>query len=288
MTPTLTRPRMATDRSELAAVRNGLTGTVAVVPTMGALHEGHRALIRAARRRADAVVVTIFVNPLQFAAGEDLDRYPRTLDADVQMCAHEGVDLVFAPPSSQIYPEPPVVTVSAGPLGDVLEGAHRPGHFNGVLTVVLKLFQLVTPHLAFFGAKDAQQLVLIRRMVTDLDLPVQIVTVPTVREPGGLALSSRNRYLSPSDRQAALALSRALRIGADEAARGAGALEVHASAAGVLARESAADVDYVALVDLATLADVLPDHSGPALLAVAARVGATRLIDNVTLLLSRS
>jgi pantoate--beta-alanine ligase len=286
MTSTLTRSRVVADRSGLAAARAELTGTVALVPTMGALHEGHRSLLRAARARANAVVVSIFVNPLQFGAGEDLDRYPRTFDADVEMCAQEAVDLVFAPSASQVYPEPPMVTVSAGALGDVLEGAHRPGHFDGVLTVVLKLFQLVTPHLAFFGAKDAQQLVLIRRLVTDLDVSVQIVAVPTVREPDGLALSSRNRYLSPVDRRAALALARALRAAADAAAGGAAAPGVHAAAADVLATEAALDVDYLALVDPVTLADLPRAHAGPALLAVAARVGATRLIDNVTLPIS--
>jgi pantoate--beta-alanine ligase len=286
MTSTLTRPRVVADRNELAAARADLTGTVALVPTMGALHEGHRSLLRAARARANAVVVSIFVNPLQFGAGEDLDRYPRTFDADLEMCAQEGVDLVFAPPISQIYPEPPVVTVSAGALGDVLEGAHRPGHFDGVLTVVLKLFQLVRPHVAFFGTKDAQQLVLIRRMLADLDVPVQIVAVPTVREPDGLALSSRNRYLSPVDRRAALALSRALGAGADAAAGGAAAPAVHAAAADVLTAEATLDADYVALVDPVTFADLPRDHGGPALLAVAARVGRTRLIDNVHLFIS--
>jgi pantoate--beta-alanine ligase len=286
MTQTLTRPRVVADRSELAAARADLTGTVALVPTMGALHDGHRALLQAARAAANSVVVSIFVNPLQFGGGEDLDRYPRTFDADLELCAGEGVDLVFAPSTSQVYPEPPMVTVSAGALGDVLEGAHRPGHFDGVLTVVLKLFQLVTPQLAFFGTKDAQQLVLIRRMVTDLDVPVQIVAVPTVREPDGLALSSRNRYLSPVDRRAALSLSRALRAGTDAATSGAAAPAVHTAAARVLGDEPALHVDYLALVDPDTLADLSPAATGPALLAVAARVGATRLIDNVTLLIS--
>jgi pantoate--beta-alanine ligase len=285
---TLVRPLVVADRPALAAARAAQAGTVALVPTMGALHDGHRALLQAARRRADIVVVSIFVNPLQFGAGEDLDRYPRTFDADLQVCAAEGIDLVFAPPISAIYPEPPVVTVSAGALGDVLEGAHRPGHFDGVLTVVLKLFQLVRPDLALFGAKDAQQLVLIRRMVADLDVPVQIVPVPTVREPDGLALSSRNRYLTPPDRRAALALSAALRAGADRAADGAPAPAVSAAAARVLAQEPTLAVDYVALVDPVTLAHLSPRATGPALLAVAARVGSTRLIDNVALRIANS
>lgn len=286
MTGTLTRPVVAGDRTELNAARAAQPGIVALVPTMGALHEGHRALIRAARAAADAVVVSIFVNPLQFGENEDLARYPRTFDADLEMCAVEGVDLVFAPSTSAIYPEQPIVTVSAGALGDVLEGAHRPGHFDGVLTVVLKLFHLTQPSLAFFGAKDAQQLVLIRRMVADLDVPVQIVTVPTVREPDGLALSSRNRHLSPADRVAALAISRALRAGEEAAAGGAAAPAVWATAGKVLADEPAVDRDYVALVDPVRLVDLTADASGPALLAVAGRVGSTRLIDNVTVQLS--
>lgn len=286
MRSTLTRPVVVGDRTELEAARAAQPGNVALVPTMGALHEGHRALIRAARAAADGVVVSIFVNPLQFGANEDLARYPRTFDADLEMCAVEGVDLVFAPSTSAIYPEQPIVTVSAGALGDVLEGPHRPGHFDGVLTVVLKLFHLTQPSLAFFGAKDAQQLVLIRRMVTDLDVPVQIVTVPTVREPDGLALSSRNRHLSPADRVAALAISRALRAGEEAAAGGAAAPAVWATAGKVLADEPAVDLDYVALVDPIRLVDLTADASGPALLAVAGRVGSTRLIDNVTVQLS--
>jgi pantoate--beta-alanine ligase len=286
MSGTLVRPVVFTDRAELTAARSGATGTVALVPTMGALHEGHRALIRAARAAADSVVVSIFVNPLQFGPNEDLDRYPHTFDADLELCAGEGVDLVFAPPTAVIYPERPIVTVSAGALGDVLEGAHRPGHFDGVLTVVLKLFHLTQPDLAFFGAKDAQQLVLIRRMVADLDLPVRIVTVPTVREPDGLARSSRNRHLSASDRVAALALSRALRAGEQAADSGAAAPAVQAAATAVLTDEAAVDLDYVALVDPVGLVEVSRAASGPALLAVAGRVGSTRLIDNVTVCLS--
>ncbi len=283
---TLTRPLVVSDRSELAAARAAATGPVVLVPTMGALHQGHRSLLRAAREPAGTVVASIFVNPLQFGAGEDLDRYPRSFESDLELCAEEGVDLVFAPPASQIYPERPVVTVSAGPLGDILEGVHRPGHFDGVLTVVLKLFSLVRPDVAFFGAKDAQQLVLIRRMVADLDLPVRIASVPTVREPDGLALSSRNRYLSASDRRAALALSGALRAAAEQAAGGADAAAVRAAAVQTVAGEPALVVDYVSLVDPETLVDLSPDTAGPALLVVAGRVGTTRLIDNVSLRLT--
>ncbi len=257
----------ATTRQELEAARKVLPGRVAVVMTMGALHEGHAALIRAARSRADRVVVTIFVNPLQFGAGEDLDRYPRTLDADLEVCARERADLVFAPAPDVVYPTPPLVRVQAGPLGDVLEGAVRPGHFDGMLTVVLKLLHLVRPDVALFGQKDAQQLACIRAMVRDLDVGVDVVAVPTVREADGLALSSRNRYLSPVERTAAVALSRALATG--EAAAGRAVLDAEP---GVLP-------DYLERV---RSTDFAADPAGD-LLVVAARVGATRLIDNVLL-----
>jgi pantoate--beta-alanine ligase len=275
-------PTVARTRAELRALREAgdARGDVAVVMTMGALHEGHAALVRAARRRAGTVLVTIFLNPLQFGRGEDLSRYPRTFDADLALCTREGVDIVFAPTPEVVYPHgEPTVRVCAGPLGDVLEGASRPGHFDGVLTVVAKLVNLTRPDLAYFGQKDAQQLLLIRRMVTDLDLAVEVVPVPTVREPDGLALSSRNTYLSAADRCAALALSRAL--GAGAAAGPAGAAAVRDTAARVLAAEPGVRTDYVALADPWTLA-ALPDGSpGEALLLVAAHVGSTRLIDNL-------
>src|SRR3954447_26411559 len=192
---------VAHERDTLAAARAALSRRVAVVMTMGALHEGHAELVRTARTLADSVVVTVFLNPLQFAAGEDLDRYPKTLEADLVICDREGVDLVFAPTPDVVYPDgDPDVLVSAGRLGDRLEGEHRPGHFDGVLTVVAKLLHLTRPDLALFGEKDAQQLELIRRMARDLDFPVDVVPVPTVREDGGLALSSRNTYLTSSDR----------------------------------------------------------------------------------------
>lgn len=194
-----------------------MPGRTAVVMTMGALHEGHASLIRAARERVGdegLVTVTVFVNPLQFGAGEDLDRYPRTLDADLKVAAEAGADIVLAPPVHEVYPGgEPEVRIGAGPMGGRYEGASRPGHFDGVLTVVAKLLHLTRPDVAFFGEKDAQQLALIRRMVTDLNFPVRIVGVPTVREPDGLALSSRNRYLTPAERGTALALSRALFAG---------------------------------------------------------------------------
>ena len=265
-------------RAELAAARAGVAGSLALVPTMGALHDGHAELIRLAGTLADAVAVSIFVNPLQFGPAEDLDRYPRTPERDLELLDRLGVGVVFAPAVAEMYPDGrPAVTVDPGPLGALLEGASRPGHFAGVLTVVTKLLGLVRPDVAVFGEKDYQQLALIRRTVADLELGVRIVGGPTVRDPDGLALSSRNRYLSAEQRQQALALPRALRAGADEGPNGAGAVLKAATEAlrGI-------DVDYLALrgVDLGAA-----PAAGPARLLVAARIGTTRLIDNVPLTL---
>jgi pantoate--beta-alanine ligase len=265
-------------RAELAAARAGVAGSLALVPTMGALHDGHAELIRYAGTLADAVAVSLFVNPLQFGPAEDLDRYPRTLERDLELLDRLGVGLVFAPGATEMYPDGrPAVTVDPGPLGGVLEGASRPGHFAGVLTVVTKLLGLVRPDVAVFGEKDYQQLALIRRTVADLELGVPIVGAPTVRDPDGLALSSRNRYLSPEQRQQALALSRALRAGAEEGPSGAGSVLKAATE-----ELRGIDVDYLALrgVDLGPA-----PASGAARLLVAARIGATRLIDNVPLTL---
>jgi pantoate--beta-alanine ligase len=266
--------KTVTTRDELAAARAGYAGTVAVVMTMGALHDGHIALLRAARAEADTVLATIFVNPLQFGPHEDFQRYPRTLDADLAVCQESGVDLVFAPPRPELYPDgEPAVRVDPGPLGTVLEGASRPGHFGGVLTVVLKLLHLTRPDLGYFGEKDYQQLVLVRAMVRDLDLPVRVVGVPIVREPDGLARSSRNRYLSQAERTAAGSLSAALRAGAAAAADGPDA--VLAAATEALHN---VDLDYLALTDPSL--HPLTRPTGPARLLVAARFGDTRLIDN--------
>lgn len=268
-----------TTRAALAAARKTMPGTVAVVMTMGALHDGHRELIRAARAHADRVIVTIFVNPLQFGPNEDYDRYPRTLDADLEICRAERADVVFAPSREEMYPDGvPAVRVEAGPLGDVFEGASRPGHFTGVLTVVCKLFQLTRADVTFFGEKDYQQLALVRRMVHDLDIGVDVRGVPTVREPDGLARSSRNRYLSAGERAAALVLSRALRAGA----ACTDAESALAAARAVLAEGAGVDVDYLALTD--PMLGPAP-AAGPARLLVAARVGTTRLIDNVAVTL---
>lgn len=267
-------------------------GRRVVVMTMGALHAGHLELVRRARGEAGPdgqVVVTDFVNPLQFGPGEDYERYPRDVAADVALLAAAGpdtaADVVFAPPVDELYPDlgsadGPIVRVTSGRIGTVLEGASRPGHFDGVLTVVLKLLHLVRPDVAVFGAKDAQQLLAVRRMVADLDLDVEVVAVETVREADGLARSSRNAYLSPAEHEHALALSRALRAGRDAAAAGEGAPSVLAAARGILEATDGVDVDYVVLVDPATVEDLAPGAVGPGLLLVAARVGTTRLIDN--------
>jgi pantoate--beta-alanine ligase len=280
----LTAPAVSRDRAGLAAALAELRGAgqpIVLVPTMGALHAGHRALLRQAHELGGAAVVSIFVNPLQFGPTEDLDRYPRTFDADLQACAEEGASLVFAPTSEVMYGAGTQVTVDPGPIGAELEGASRRGHFGGVLTVVAKLFGLVRPDVAVFGEKDYQQLTLIRRMVSDLDLGVRVTGVPTVREPDGLALSSRNKYLSTVDRAVAARLSAALRAGA--AAAGSGPAAVLAAGHAVLAAEPGLALDYLAL----RAPDLAPaPAAGPARLLVAARVGATRLIDNVPLVLA--
>jgi pantoate--beta-alanine ligase len=268
-------------RKDLEAAVGERPGVVGVVMTMGALHDGHRELIKVARQRCDVIVVTVFLNPLQFGPNEDLSRYPKTLDSDLELCTAEQVDVVFAPSVEEVYPggAAPLVRIDAGPLGDVLEGASRPGHFDGVLTVVAKLLHITRPDVAYFGQKDAQQLLLIGQMVADLDFPCEVVAVPTVREPSGLALSSRNGYLSDEDHEVALSLSRALHAGAAAAAAGPSA--VRRAAADVVGSQPGVTVDYLVLVDPLTLHDVPEDFAGEALLAVAARVGSTRLIDNV-------
>lgn len=270
-------PVLARTRDELAAaLAAGMGANTAVVMTMGALHAGHVALVRTARELVGAdglVIVTIFVNPLQFGPGEDFEKYPRTFEADVRVCRAEGVDVVFAPDRAELYPGgDPQVTVDPGPLAAELEGAVRPAHFAGVLTVVAKLLNLTVPTFAVFGEKDYQQLTLVRQMVTDLEMPYEIVGVPTVREPDGLALSSRNRYLSDAERKQAVGLSRALDAGAAAAPNGPEAVVAAARAeAGDL------DLDYLELRDPALGP---PPARGKARLLIAGRVGSTRLIDN--------
>ncbi|MHA7650197.1 pantoate--beta-alanine ligase [Mycobacterium sp. ML4] len=252
---------------------------VMLVPTMGALHEGHLTLVRAAKRvPGSVVVVSIFVNPLQFGVGEDLDAYPRTFDDDLRLLRGEGVEIVFAPTASGMYPDGLRTTVQPGPLASELEGRSRPTHFAGVLTVVLKLLQIVRPDRVFFGEKDYQQLVLIRQMVADLNFDVQVVGVPTVREADGLAMSSRNRYLDPVQREAAVALSAALSAGAHAATHGFQAALDAASA--VLQATPGLEVDYLQLRDT-QLGPVPTNGSGR--LLIAARLGTTRLLDNVAI-----
>jgi pantoate--beta-alanine ligase len=275
---------VAQSREELARERAKLRGPIGLVMTMGALHAGHGSLIREAAKFG-SVIVTIFVNPLQFGAGEDLDRYPRTLGADLELCARAGASLVFAPTPDVVYPSgAPLVRIDPGPGGGMLEGASRPGHFTGVLTVVNKMLNLTRPDRAYFGEKDFQQLTLIKRMVTDLDMPVTIVGVPTWRDPDGLAMSSRNRYLSPEQRPTALALSAALAAGTGVAVRGRQA--VLGAARQALAAHPDLKVDRLDLVDPATLDDAT---SGPARLLVAGILtgpaGPIRLIDNTALTL---
>lgn len=268
------------DPAALSAVTRELRQAgrpVLLIPTMGALHAGHRALMRAARAVPQAhTVVSIFVNPLQFDSRADLDRYPRQLEADLVVCREEGVDLVFAPSAGAMYPPGAETTVSPGQLGAELEGASRPGHFAGVLTVVAKLFGIVAPDRAFFGEKDYQQLVLIQRMVADLRMGVQVVGVPTVRDADGLALSSRNVHLDVAARVAAVTLSRALAAGAHAGPHGRDA--VVAAAREVLAGQPAIGVDYLALRDLRL--GPAPSR-GSARLLLAGTVGTARLIDNV-------
>jgi pantoate--beta-alanine ligase len=287
--PAAPLPMLARTRAGIAAVRAALAGPVVFVPTMGALHDGHRSPLRLARELAGpngSVLVSIFVNPLQFGPHEDFDRYPRPLDADLAICAQEGVQAVFAPSGPDMYPAEPQVTVSPGGLGRRLEGMSRPGFFDGVLTVVLKLFQLTRPDAAVFGAKDAQQVALIRQMVADLDLGVRIAAAPLHRDPDGLASSSRNSYLSAPERSSALALYRALT--AAQAAGPGGADGVLAAAREVLDEAAAAsprvELDYLVLAEPAGLTEVGAAYTGPAVLLIAARVGTTRLIDNAEIL----
>lgn len=253
---------------------------IGFVPTMGSLHEGHLSLIRRVKELADIVVVSIFVNPTQFGEGEDLERYPRDLAGDVDLCVAEEVDYVFAPAVEEIYPRGAQTLVEVRDLSGVFEGVSRPGHFRGVTTVVLKLFEIVKPTVATFGQKDFQQAVIIRRMVRDLMLDVEVLMLPTVRDDDELALSSRNRYLAPADRAAALAIPRALEAARQAIAAGARQPDkVVAAARQVLDAEERLSVEYVALVDVESL-EPLDQIHGETVILLAASVGKTRLIDN--------
>ena len=269
-------------RAALAPVRRE-GGTIGLVPTMGFLHEGHLSLLRAARAECDLVVMSLFVNPAQFGPGEDLDRYPRDEERDLRLAAEAGVDIVYAPPVEAVYPEGFATQVEvSGGLTDVLDGdpgRRGPGHFRGVTTVVSKLFNTVGPDVAYFGQKDAQQAAVIRRMVRDLDIPVRIEVLPTVREPDGLAMSSRNAYLDPRERERATALSRALGA-AEEAARAEG-IAAGLGAARAELRAAGVEPEYLEARDAENLNPVAESNGRPVLIAVAAQVGGARLIDNV-------
>ncbi len=254
---------------------------VGFVPTMGFLHAGHASLIRRARAANDVVLVSIFVNPLQFGPSEDFEAYPRDLGRDLALCEAEGADLVFHPPVGEMYPGPGSISVTVGEIGGILEGATRPGHFDGVATVVSKLFNIAGPCRAYFGEKDAQQLVVIRRLARELDFPVDVIGCTTVREPDGLAMSSRNTYLGSEERTAAAVLKRALDEGARLVEEGRPGGEVSQAMADVIRQEPLARLDYAAGVDPETLRRA-EKAGGPVLLAVAAWVGKARLIDNVT------
>ncbi len=291
---TIPAPTVVTGIAELRArVRDhraartaaGEAPVVVLVPTMGALHEGHLAHARRARELGSLVVVSIFVNPLQFGAGEALDAYPRTLDADGAAPTETGVDLVFAPSAAEMYPDGPArVRVTGGSVALTLEGRSRPGHFDGMLTVVAKLLHIVAPDVATFGRKAAEQLHLVRRMVRDLDLPVRIEDLETVREPDGLALSSRNRYLDDRERRAARVIPAALEAAQSAGSRGIDA--VIAAAQSVVMGEPAVALDHFQVVDPTTFESVDDGFTGVALAVIAARVGSTRLIDNETVVIA--
>ncbi|MDO4258083.1 MAG: pantoate--beta-alanine ligase [Actinomycetaceae bacterium] len=305
------RPALVHTRSDFLEARSALIGTTALVMTMGALHEGHLSLVRRVAEMADNVIVTIFVNPTQFAPGEDFDAYPRTLDADIEALSGTGATLVWAPSNEDIYGGGTEVTIDAGAVARILEGATRPTHFAGVALVVTKVLNIIRPDIAIFGQKDAQQLAVLRQVVADLDIPVRIIAGPIMRDSDGVALSSRNQYLTADQRVSARALVRSLRAGSQVASSGGSAIDCVRTARDILISEGGVDIDYVALVEDATftpilvakgnavdieeavvanepgdaglaniLADSNPLEDTQVRLLVAARVGATRLIDN--------
>jgi len=277
ISPTIEETRAACRAARRAAKRIGL------VPTMGALHEGHLSLVRQAKADSDFVVVSLFVNPLQFGPREDLSKYPRTFERDRDLLNQAGVDLLFAPSDAEMYPNGAVTFVNVEALSDRLDGASRPGHFRGVTTVVAKLFHIVEPDVAFFGQKDAAQVAILKRMVRDLNLPIEIVVCPIVREPDGLAMSSRNTYLDSQQRKQALVLSRALRQVQELFQNGERSADhLVAASRSVFAQEPAVRLDYFSVVNPESL-EPIAHVTREALVAVAAYVGTTRLIDNVVL-----
>ncbi|HEU0072444.1 MAG TPA: pantoate--beta-alanine ligase [Dehalococcoidia bacterium] len=268
---------------EVRAARKRLDGSLGLVPTMGALHDGHLALVKQARVANDCVFVSIFVNPTQFAPNEDFSHYPRDTERDLELLEDGAVDYVFMPSAQEMYPEGFDATVDMGLIGERLEGKVRTGHFMGVATVVLKLFNIIQPARAYFGKKDAQQLIVVRKMARDLNLDIEIVPVETVREPDGLAMSSRNAYLNPTEREAALVLWNALSLAREMWTRGARDAETYRiRLRELIESEELARLDYVSVADPATLHEV-PRIQGPALVSLAVRIGRTRLIDNITL-----
>lgn len=268
----------------LREARRGISGRVGLVPTMGALHEGHLELARVARAENDAVIVTIFVNPTQFGPGEDLHAYPRDLPGDLDKLRAEGVDLVFTPTPVLMYPEGFQTYVTVETVAQGLEGAARPGHFQGVTTVVAKLFNLTQPDAAYFGQKDAQQVVVLRRMVADLNFPLEIVVVPTVREADGLAMSSRNAYLTSEEREAAIVLSKALEVAGTAYDKGERQPEfLRRIVKAVIASERLAELEYVSVADAGSLEESQDVSDSPLLLSMVVRVGRARLLDNALL-----
>jgi pantoate--beta-alanine ligase len=279
---TAARPRVLetiAEVREVVAAERAAGRKVSLTPTLGALHDGHLVHLSRAAELVDTRIVSIFVNPLQFGPNEDLAKYPRTLDADLDRLGQLGVPFVFAPSAAEMYPDgPPSIRVHAGRIGELYEGRSRPGHFDGVLTVVAKLLLIVGPDIVTFGQKDAQQLFLVRRMIADLNIPVRLEAIEIVREEDGLALSSRNRYLEGKERRAARTLSLALEAAASSADRGIDA--VVAAAQGTLMGEPLVELDYLKIVDPDTFLPTDDGYRGPALVLVAAKVGGTRLIDN--------
>ncbi len=276
--------KVVSTRAELRAARYFLDRNVGLVPTMGALHEGHLALVRAARAENTSVIVSIFVNPTQFGPNEDLAAYPRTLETDLSLLEREGVDIVFTPTPSEMYPAGFQTSIEVADVSQGLEGARRPGHFRGVATVVAKLFNLTGASTAYFGQKDAQQVVVIRRMVADLNFPIEIAVIPTMREPDGLAMSSRNRYLTPDQRAAAPVVYRALEAAGKLYQRGVREPDLlRVAMVERLRREPLAQPDYVSIADPITLAETIGSTASPVLASLTVKFGSTRLLDNALL-----